>query len=262
MLVIERQRVILEQVRRAGVLTVRDAAWTVGANEVTVRRDLMALASNGLITRTRGGAVLPRGFSREKVSNEQGTRPTPELVAIAIEAASLIASGDSIILGAGRATVALARELNDVENLTVVTNSLLVCEVLANAPAIELMLTGGSLRRTTMTLVGPSVEQSLHGFQATVAFLSGEGLTAQHGLSISDLTVATAERAIAAAGSRVVVLVERAKIGHPHLCQVVPSTSIEMLITGSGPADDELSRIAEAGVRVRIASTDCPPARP
>src|SRR5438876_351856 len=130
MLVIERQRSILEQVRRHGVVTVRDSARALGANEVTIRRDLMALASNGLIKRTRGGAVLPHGLSREHISNNDETRPAPESVAIAIEAASLVAPGDSIVLGAGRATLALARELGDIESLTVVTNSLLICEVL------------------------------------------------------------------------------------------------------------------------------------
>ncbi len=256
MLVIERQRVILEQVRRKGVITVRDAARTLGANEVTVRRDLTVLARSGLIKRTRGGAVLPTGFGRKTVQQEQRATPAPEAIAIAIEAANLVGPGDSVILGAGIATLALARELTEVENLTVVTNSLLICEALVDAPGVDLFLTGGSVQRSTMTLVGPSVEHSLRGLRTSIAFLSGDGLTALHGLSTSNLMVATADRLVAAVGGRIVALVERPKIGFVSLCQILPCRSIELVITNTGADFDELDRIKEVGVEVRTAVVD------
>ncbi len=254
MLVIERQRAILEQVRRMGVVSVRAAARAVGANEVTVRRDLSALARSGLVKRTRGGAVLPSGFSQKNVHREQTAILAPESIAVAIEAAGLVRPGDSVILGAGLTTLALARELTEVMNLTVLTNSLLICEALVNAPGVDLFLTGGSVRRATMTLVGPSIDYSLRGLHASIAFLSGEGLSAQHGLTTSNLTVATADKSVAAAGGRIVALLEGSKVGQVKLCQVVPCHSIEVVIAGTGADSDEVDRLKEAGVEVRIAA--------
>jgi DeoR/GlpR family transcriptional regulator of sugar metabolism len=250
-LILERQRLILEHVRRKGLVSVRDEAKVLGTQERTVRRDLVALAGNGLVRRTRGGAVLPQGFKRESTNRNQ--TPAPEDVVIAMAAAELIRPADSIVLGAGGPTLALARELIAVPDLTVITNSLLICEALVDAPGVDLFLTGGSLRRSTMALVGPSAEHSLRGLRASMAFLSGDGLTALHGLSTSNLSVADADRAVAAAARRVVALVPHGRVGRDHLCQIVPCSSLQMVITGAGADIDEVQLIRELGVEVRAA---------
>lgn len=160
------------------------------------------------------------------------------------------------MLGGGYPTLGLARELAPLDNLTVLTNSLPVCDALRDAPGVELMLTGGAVRRPSMTLVGPTMEQSLDGLRATITFLSGDGLTAHHGLSTASLAGACADRAAAAAGGRVVALVERSNLGRTHLWQIVSCPSIDIVITGADPNTDEINRIRELGVEVRTALPD------
>jgi DeoR/GlpR family transcriptional regulator of sugar metabolism len=175
-----------------------------------------------------------------------------EPAAIAMEAAKLVAPGDCLILGAGVLTLALANELSAVPNLTVVTNSLRVCEGLVDAPGIELILVGGSLRRPSMALVGPTLDQTLCGLQASTAFLSAGGLTAWHGLSTSDLMLANADQALAAAGRRIVVLAEGSRVGRAQMWRIVPCECIDVLITSSGADRGELGRVKNAGVDVRL----------
>jgi len=254
MLMAERRRLILEHVRRRGVVSMRDMADLLGTSEITVRRDLTALAGEGLVQRTHGGAVLPHGLAHEPTYREKATQAAAEKAAIARLAVELVQPGDSIVLGAGTTTLALARELRAIPELTVVTNSLLVAEALMDSSGIELLLTGGTLRRSIHALVGPPAEQSLRGLRASLAFLSGNGLTAQRGLSTPNLLVAATDRALAAAARRIVVLADYTKIGRDTMCQTVASAAIQALITDPRADEDEVRLIREAGIEVRVAS--------
>ncbi|TMD54176.1 MAG: DeoR/GlpR transcriptional regulator [Chloroflexi bacterium] len=256
MLMAERRRLILEHVRRRGVVSLRDMASVLGTSEITVRRDLSALADEGLVNRTHGGAVLPHGLAHEPTYREKATQAAAEKAAIGKLAAHLIQAGDSVILGAGTTTLALARELRRLPELTVVTNSLLVADALLDASGIEVLLTGGTLRRSIHALVGPPAEHSLRGLRANQAFLSGNGLTAQRGLSTPNLMVAATDRALAAAAREVVVLADHTKIGRDTMCQTVPCSSMHMLVTDPASDPEELRAIGDYGVEIRIASPE------
>jgi DeoR family fructose operon transcriptional repressor len=140
-----------------------------------------------------------------------------------------------------------------VPDLTVVTNSLLVAMALMNAPDIEVVLTGGTLRRSIHALVGPSTEQTMRGLRVTQAFLSGNGLRADRGLTTPNLLVASADRALAEAARRVVVLADHTKIGSETMCQTVPVDGIGVLVTDSAADAAETARLSDAGVDVRVA---------
>lgn len=130
----ERRERILELVRANGAMALRDIATQVRASEVTVRRDVRALEAEGLIDRRRGGAALPGRLGHEQSYAQKTRLAAPEKLAIAKAAAQLVEDDDAVVLGAGSTTEALARELIGRQNLTVVTNSLLVAQVLAGAP--------------------------------------------------------------------------------------------------------------------------------
>ena len=140
--------------------------------------------------------------------------------------------------------------------MTVVTNSLLVADALLDASGIEVLLTGGTLRRSIHALVGPPAENSLRGLRANQAFLSGNGLTAQRGLSTPNLMVAATDRALAAAAREVVVLADHTKVGRDTMCQTVPCPAMSMLVTDTASNPEELRAISEHGVEIRIASPE------
>jgi DeoR/GlpR family transcriptional regulator of sugar metabolism len=253
MLMEERRRRILEHVRLRGVASMRELAGLLGASEVTVRRDLRAMADDGLLRRAHGGAMLPSGLAHEPSYSEKAGQAAPEKAAIAEAAAGMVSAGDSILLGPGTTTLALARLLVDVAELTVVTNSLLVAQALEQAPAVEVVLTGGTLRRSIHALVGPAAEQALRGLRASRAFLSGNGITAERGLTTPNLLVAAADRALAAAARQVVVLADHTKVGAETMCQTVACERIGRLVTDDRADRAELRAIEQAGVEVRVA---------
>ena len=158
MLAAERRRRISDRLRSRGFLSVAEMAQSLGATEITLRRDLRAMARDGLVLRTHGGAMLPDALAYEPTFSEKARQAAAEKAAIARVAATMIRPGDSILLGPGTTTLELARLLVKGPELTVVTNSLLVAQALMDAPHVEVMLTGGTLRRSIHALVGPAAE--------------------------------------------------------------------------------------------------------
>ncbi|MET8412133.1 DeoR/GlpR family DNA-binding transcription regulator [Streptomyces sp. NPDC005195] len=254
----ERRQLILEMVRANGAVSLRELARVVQTSEVTVRRDVRALEAEGLLDRRHGGAVLPGGFTRESGFPQKSHLATAEKTAIADLAAGLVEEGEAIVVGAGTTTQELARRLARVPGLTVVTNSLLVAQALAHANRVEVVMTGGTLRGSNYALVGSGAEQSLQGLRVSRAFLSGSGLTAERGLSTSNMLSASVDRALVQAAAEVVVLADHTKLGTDTMFQTVPTDLITRLVTDEPPAHDdravtELQALADQGVQIVVA---------
>ncbi|MFI8487156.1 DeoR/GlpR family DNA-binding transcription regulator [Streptomyces rubrogriseus] len=254
----ERRQLILEMVRANGAVSLRELARVVQTSEVTVRRDVRALEAEGLLDRRHGGAVLPGGFTRESGFPQKSHLATAEKTAIADLAAGLVDEGEAIVVGAGTTTQELARRLARVPGLTVVTNSLLVAQALAHANRVEVVMTGGTLRGSNYALVGSGAEQSLQGLRVSKAFLSGSGLTAERGLSTSNMLSASVDRALVQAAAEVVVLADHSKLGTDTMFQTVPTDVITRLVTDESPGHDdraatELQALADQGVQIAVA---------
>ncbi len=254
----ERRQLILEMVRANGAVSLRELARVVQTSEVTVRRDVRALEAEGLLDRRHGGAVLPGGFTRESGFPQKSHLATAEKTAIADLAASFVEEGEAVVVGAGTTTQELARRLARVPGLTVVTNSLLVAQALAHANRVEVVMTGGTLRGSNYALVGSGAEQSLQGLRVSRAFLSGSGLTAERGLSTSNMLSASVDRALVQAAAEVVVLADHTKLGTDTMFQTVPTDVITRLVTDEPPAHDdraatELQALADQGVHISVA---------
>ncbi|MER5868962.1 DeoR/GlpR family DNA-binding transcription regulator [Streptomyces sp. NPDC002044] len=259
----ERRQLILEMVRANGAVSLRELARVVQTSEVTVRRDVRALEAEGLLDRRHGGAVLPGGFTRESGFPQKSHLATAEKTAIADVAASLVEEGEAIVVGAGTTTQELARRLARVPGLTVVTNSLLVAQALAHANRVEVVMTGGTLRGSNYALVGSGAEQSLQGLRVSRAFLSGSGLTAERGLSTSNMLSASVDRALVQAAAEVVVLADHTKLGTDTMFQTVPTDVMTRLVTDEPPPHDdraatELQALADQGVQITVAGSAHP----
>lgn len=248
-------------VRANGAVSLRELARVVQTSEVTVRRDVRALEAEGLLDRRHGGAVLPGGFTRESGFPQKSHLATAEKTAIADFAAGLVGEGEAIVVGAGTTTQELARRLARVPGLTVVTNSLLVAQALAHANRVEVVMTGGTLRGTNYALVGSGAEQSLQGLRVSRAFLSGSGLTAERGLSTSNMLSASVDRALVQAAAEVVVLADHTKLGADTMFQTVPAELMTRVVTDERSSHDEragaeLQALADQGVRIAVAGSE------
>lgn len=252
MIAAQRRRIIVETIERDGAVSISALTELLDASAVTIRRDLDQLADEGRLHRTHGGAVIASS-ARESSYAEKLEQALAEKTAIAIAAAAHVRPGDVVALGPGTTTELLAKELLGRTGLRVVTNSLLVAEAMVGSPDNEVIVVGGALRHPIRALVGGSTVTQLQGLRVDTAFLSGNGLAADFGLSTPAVPVADTDRAMASRAERVVALVDHTKIGVRSSVLTVPTDEIGTVVTDGKSDAGEIEALRTAGVDVEVA---------
>jgi DeoR/GlpR family transcriptional regulator of sugar metabolism len=255
----QRQARILEEVQRGGAVRVSELASLLGVSDMTVRRDLDGLARRGLLAKVHGGATAVRTTALDEPGFEaKRVRESVEKDAIAASAASFVRPGFAVALTAGTTTWALARHLRGVPELTVVTNSIPVAEILYREPQADqtVILTGG-IRTPSDALVGPVAVATIHSLHVDVVFMGVHGMDAKSGLTTPNLMEADTNRAFVMAASRLVVTADHTKWGVIGLSQIAPLDAVDVVVT-----DDLIDSDARAVLAERVGELVVAPVRP
>lgn len=244
MLAQQRQSIIADEVRRLGALRVSDLVEMLGVSDMTVRRDLDALARQGLVDKVHGGATAPVDPSTtEPGFAEKSLRERGEKEAIAREAARLVRPGAAIGLSAGSTTWVLAHYLRTIPDLTVVTNSIHVSDVFHEAghPGQTVVLTGG-IRTPSDALVGPIAVSTLRSLHLDTVFMGVHGMDAGSGFTTPNLMEAETDQALVAAARKLVIVADRTKWGIVGISTFAKLPDAHVLVTDGGL--DEQARAA------------------
>ncbi|GAA4410571.1 DeoR/GlpR family DNA-binding transcription regulator [Actinokineospora soli] len=231
---------ILDEVRRSGAVQVHALVSRLGVSDMTIRRDLDVLAKRGLVEKVYGGATSVVGRSTDEPGFEaKSVRALAEKEAICARAAALVRPGTAIGLSAGTTTWTFARHLHDVPDLTVVTNSIRVADVLRrmDRPDRTVVLTGG-VRTPSDALVGPVAVQSLRSLHLDAVFLGVHGMADGPGFTTPNLNESETNRALVEAGATLVVLADYTKWGTVGISTIAALDEADVLITDDGIADD------------------------
>lgn len=250
MLAAERQALILDEVQRRGAATVGELAGRFEVSEMTIRRDLDALVARGALDKVHGGATTRRGTGAPS-TDEPGfrakqRRQQAEKEAIAKAAAALVEPGSAIGLSAGTTTWALARHLRQIPRLTVVTNSIRIADELHDDDRTDLavVLTGG-VRTPSDALVGPVAVSSLLQLHLDVVFLGVHGIDEAAGFTTPNLLEADTDRALVAAGRRLVVVADHTKWATVGISTIARLDEADVLVTDDALPDDARHTLAE-----------------
>src|ERR1700684_619505 len=248
----ERQRAILGLLRRDGRVLVVELAKQFHTSQVTIRKDLDILHLKGLIHRTHGGALSATdGALEEPTIREKEKLHRKEKLQIAAAAARMVSEGQVVILDSGTTTTAIARALRNFQNLTVITNAVNIAAELSGS-ALEVILTGGSLRKNSFSLVGPIAEETLHKLHADILFLGVDGFDVQYGISTPNLLESRVNRAMIEISKVVVAVCDSSKFGKRSLSLIAPPSSLQHVITDEGIPMAELLALKKAGGEVAI----------
>jgi DeoR family fructose operon transcriptional repressor len=249
MMVGERRR------RIVGILTsddraeVSDLATRLGVSESTIRRDLQLLSESGVVERTHGGVIAPRRFEpsfRQKETENRGAKR-----AIARAAAELVEAGHTVFLDSGTTTLELARELHSRTDITIASNSVPIAVELANR--VRLILTGGTVKESTLALVGPMAERSIEQMHVDIAFIGMNGVSSAAGFTTPTLEEAATKARMIRAGRVAVVLADSSKLGAVTFAHVARPDEVHLLITDDAASADEVEALRSAGLEVQIA---------
>lgn len=236
----ERRLAILDIVL-AGEANVEQLSARFAVSEATVRRDLAALAGQGRIVRTYGGAAAVIGRHEPEASAEvRNALHRAEKEAIARLAADLVGDGETLILDVGTTTSALARQLDGRRDLHVVTNNLDALDSLAVMRDVQVTLLGGQLRPTSHGTVGPLAELVLRRISADRLFLGADGIVAGYGLCEASAEQAYLKECMIRQSAEVYVLADASKLGQAVQQHWTPLDRHWTLITDASATEAQL----------------------
>jgi DeoR family transcriptional regulator of aga operon len=244
----ERQQAILETLDRDGRVLVVDLAKYFQTSTVTIRKDLRILHAKGRIQRTHGGALrLLEGSAlqeKEKLHRKNKLR-------IAAVAARMVKEGQVVILDSDTITAAIACALRNLRNVTIITNAVDIAVELSRFN-LDVILTGGNLRKNSATLVGPMAEGTLRRLSADVLFLGVDGFDVEYGLTTPNLLEAKVNRTMMDVAKVVVAVCDSSKFGKRSLCLIDRPTAIRQVITDRGISKSDLDALKQSGIEVTV----------
>lgn len=249
----QRRQEILQLLVLNGTVQVADLVQRFGVSSVTIRADLTQIESQGLATRNHGGATLQRTPPLEQDIHEKDTLNLPLKESIGMHAARLVKPGDNIIIDSGSTTMTLARHLRSHRDVTVMTNGLNVAWELANAPGVNLLLTGGKLRKQSLSLHGSQAETSLSTYSFDTLFLGVDGLDLQFGLTTHNEAEASLNHRMVERARKVVVLTDASKFGRVSLHRIAKLSQIHAVITDQSIGNDYREGLQRLDIEVIIA---------
>jgi DeoR family transcriptional regulator of aga operon len=250
----ERMDAILGALTDSGAVHVADLANRFGVSEATLRRDLALLEEQRLLTRTHGGALAQDAVYELPARTRDGDDGRAGRRAIAALAAGRLPEGPHVVaLNGGATTTELARRLAGREELTLVTNAVNIAMDLITRPKIKLVVVGGMSRPGSYELVGPWAEEVIAGLGVGTAFVSGDGISADGGLTTDDEQQARTVRALIERAQRVIVLADGPQVGRVALVRVAGIEAIDEVITDGTAAAPALSALRGAGVAIGVA---------
>jgi DeoR/GlpR family transcriptional regulator of sugar metabolism len=250
----ERQERIVTRLNTTVAVRISDLAEEFDVTTETIRRDLDALAERGLLARTYGGAAM-RALSDEPGIAARAQTHVAERERIGQAAASLVKSGDVLMIDAGSTTAHLAKVLAHLPiEFRAITNSIGVARVLGQSDMASVILCPGDLRLTEEGVFGPETLDFLDRYHADLAFIGAGGFTTQE-ISDADAAAVAVKRRIIARAERTYLLADHTKGGKTQFAAICPLSAIDGLVTDAAP-DEALRRaLAEAQVELRVAET-------
>jgi len=254
---VQRHRRIVEVLRERQAVRVSTLAELLGVSEVTIRRDLEELERRGRLERTHGGAISTHRLRTEPAYIEAIGLNATAKVAIGQAAASLVRSGDTVLLNGGTTTLQVFRHLQQA-GVRVITNHVGMALEAADRD-IELILVGGEYRAPSNSCVGSFATRTLSGVFATRSFIGVEGFSIRSGLTTPAAQEAEVARVmIEQTQGDVGVVADSTKVGTIADFSIAPLDAVKMLITDRGLDEGVRAELESAGVDVVIAGRRSP----
>jgi len=248
-----RQRKIVEDIQINDQATVTELSLRFDVSQVTIRRDLQELADQGLLHRVHGGAFAISRSAPELPVFQRMRKTEHCKVCIGQAASTFVSDGDSVFIGSGSTNVYVARHLTDRKNLTVITNALTVATELASSGSITVVVTGGVMRPSELSLIGHITKQALGEVRVDKIIIGIPAISLEHGLTNDYLPEVMTDRTIIQMAPELILVADHTKFGKVGSAFVAPLTRVTSLVTDSEADPEMLTRFEDMGIQVIVA---------
>lgn len=250
--IIERHKLILKKLKEDGHVNVEDLSQMFNVSSVTIRKDLKLLEERNLLFRTHGRAIPSNPYIPERSVNEKANIHKDEKHRIALKAASLLNTNDSIILASGTSIIELADAIQYTEGLTILSASLNASLIVSNIPDIEVIQLGGTVRKSSSSVIGPLGEKMLSEFTFTKLFLGVDGIDLDFGLTTTNSMEASLNKNMIKAAQKIIVSADASKFGKKGFGRICGLEEVNQIITDSNIDDDYKEKLMAFGIEVTI----------
>ncbi len=244
MFAVERQKRILETLRTDGSVWVSKLSQELGVTEETVRRDLEKLEKQEALVRTHGGAIPVDESNREMSLEKRKYLNTEAKERLAKEAAKYVVPGDTIFLDASTTTFYMARELKNLKDITIVTNSMRIISELAGYQNIRVIGIGG-FASANQSFVGSLATSYIEeNFFANKVFFSSRGITLNGGILDSNEGECGIKKCMLKNSDSKFYLCDKSKIGRVGFAKLADFSEIDHFITEK-PLSSDIANVLE-----------------
>ncbi|ACT05532.1 transcriptional regulator, DeoR family [Dickeya chrysanthemi Ech1591] len=223
---------ILDYLKSHNLVTVDELVTVIDASPATIRRDLIKLDEQGVISRSHGGVTLNRFIPSQPTTNEKLQRSLAEKQAIARQAATLVQPGNAVVLDAGTTMLELARNLTHLP-LRVITADLQIALFLSEFKQIEVTIIGGRIDDSSQSCIGEHGRRLLRSVYPDIAFISCNSWSLEKGITTPTEEKAGIKQDLGMNASRRVLLADSSKYGAYSLFCVSPLSELTDIITDS-----------------------------
>lgn len=243
---LERQELIVQFIEKNQRVTIDQLRAQFSISPATARRDLEILAEQGKIQRFHGGAMPNQSAPPDLPTLQRASDQADAKKRIGKAAAALITEGDVVFLGSGTTTLEVARYLINHNNLTVITNSILVINTLIDAHSVTLISLGGVLRRSELSFMGHLAELTLSEMRPAKVIMGALAVDIEGGITNKYLPETSTGRAIIKSGRELILVADHTKFGKIAAGLLAPIDLVDIVVT-----DNEIDPSIEAQLLIR-----------
>ena len=251
----ERLYAIFERVEKTGEASLTDLSIEFEVSEMTIRRDVERLVAEGAVQLNVGKVIRSSSGSYEPPFTIRTERNAAQKTAIASAVARSLNDRQTVVLDGGSTGVAIAKEIFH-RILTVCTPSLKVANVLVNAPDIQLIITGGNVRRGEESVIGQTAIATLNSFRFDTYVMTVSGISLTHGFTEWNEADAAIKRTALAVSTECVVAADSSKLDRVAFSHVADLSAVSKLITDDGLSKSQRVSIVDTGVELEVVETD------
>ena len=225
-----RKELILDILKEQKSVRILDLSKQLKVSRETVRKDIMEMEEEGLLKKTYGGAVLDEAntetdYERRRAENEEKKQ------SIADRAYQFIEPGDTIYLDYGTSTFSLAKKLVDFENLTIVTNSIPIVNLLIHSPGIQLIILGGNVRKNEDSLFGTFGLNNAKEIFVDLGFFGCAGIDIKSGVTNYHMGEIEISKTMVQHSKTAILLADDTKFGKSALYKTSNLEDLDIIIT-------------------------------
>jgi DeoR/GlpR family transcriptional regulator of sugar metabolism len=249
---VERQEKIVKILEEKPRVTVEELAKLLDVTAMTIRRDLKYLESVQVISRTFGGAVLKSKLTLELSHKEKELQNIKEKEKIGIAAAEWVEDGQTVILDAGTTTMEVAKHLLKRQNLTIVTNDVLIAAYLVVSSNFAIYCTGDRVQNITGACMGSRAIQFLKQIYADIAFVGTSSVDVELGVSGPTFEKAELKKEIVLSAEKAILVADSSKFNKKSINKICSLQELALIICDQGLDPQIVKKLQKAKVNLQL----------